>query len=80
MLHFCFICALFNPWWWTAVSAILLFWSGPFTPAIPLQIGLAVALKKFADFIKRRIKRRKDKNDSSAGDITTTENSETDKK
>lgn len=44
------ICAILavicDPWWWTGVSAICLFWAGPFTPAVPLQIGLAVGLRK----------------------------------
>lgn len=35
-----------NPWWWTAFGAICAFWAGPFTPAVPLQIGLAVLIKK----------------------------------
>lgn len=37
---------LVNKWFWTAVSAICLFWAGPATPAVPLQLGLAVLLKK----------------------------------
>lgn len=35
-----------NPWWWSAFGAICAFWAGPFTPAVPLQIGLAVIIKK----------------------------------
>ncbi len=35
-----------NPWWWTVFGAICAFWAGPFTPAVPLQIGLAVIIKK----------------------------------
>lgn len=35
-----------NPWWWTVFGAICAFWAGPFTPAVPLQIGLAFLLKK----------------------------------
>ena len=35
-----------NPWWWTAFGVICAFWAGPFTPAVPLQIGLAVLIKK----------------------------------
>lgn len=34
-----------NKWFWSVTSAILLFWAGPLTPAIPLQIGLALAIK-----------------------------------
>lgn len=77
-LIFCFVCAFFNPWWWTGVSAILLFWTGPFTPAVPLQIGLAICLKKFANCIKSFIKRRH-KDDSTKRDIATRKNSESNK-
>ena len=35
-----------NPWWWTAVGTVIAFWSGPFTPAIPLQLALIMGLKK----------------------------------
>lgn len=44
---------LINPWFWTATSAILLFWAGPFTPAVPLQLGLALALKGIVNKIKK---------------------------
>lgn len=43
---FCLIMAIFNSWWWTGVIAIIGFWAGPFTPAVPLQIGLMFAIKK----------------------------------
>lgn len=42
-----------DPWFWTATSAILLFWAGPFTPAVPLQIGLALAIKALVYKIKK---------------------------
>lgn len=45
---------IINPWWWTAVSVIIAFWAGPFTPAVPLQIALALGLKKIHDVIKKR--------------------------
>lgn len=49
----CSILALIvSEWWWTAVSAICLFWAGPFTPAVPLQIGLAIALKTMYNKIR----------------------------
>lgn len=35
-----------NKWWWTAFTGIIIFWSGPFTPAVPLQIALALVLKR----------------------------------
>lgn len=43
-----------NPWYCTVSSAIMLFWAGPFTPAIPLQIGLALALKGIYNKIRRK--------------------------
>nr|DAR14326.1 MAG TPA: hypothetical protein [Caudoviricetes sp.] len=49
------VCALLalivNSWYWTACIAIMAFWTGPFTPAIPLQIALAGALKGAASAI-----------------------------
>ena len=45
---------LINPWFWTVTSAILLFWAGPFTPAVPLQLGLALGLKTIVNKIKKR--------------------------
>lgn len=42
-----------NPWWWTAFGAICAFWAGPLTPAVPLQIGLAILIKKI---VKRKKK------------------------
>jgi hypothetical protein len=45
------IMAIYNPYWWTVFGAICAFWAGPFTPAVPLQLGLATLLKKI--FSKR---------------------------
>jgi hypothetical protein len=42
-----------SSWWWTAFSAICVFWAGPFTPAVPLQIGLAVLIKKLVERKKK---------------------------
>lgn len=42
-----------NPWWWTAFGAICAFWAGPFTPAVPLQMGLAVLIKKIVERKKK---------------------------
>lgn len=42
-----------DPWFWTATSTILLFWAGPFTPAVPLQIGLAIAIKALVHKINK---------------------------
>lgn len=35
-----------NPMFWTIAVAYIAIWFGPFTPAIPLQIALALALKR----------------------------------
>ena len=40
------LAVIVDAWWWTAFGAICLFWAGPFTPAVPLQIGLTLLLKK----------------------------------
>ena len=47
---------IFSPWWWTIVGAICLFWAGPFTPAVPLQLALAVVLRKLYNKIKNKKK------------------------
>lgn len=52
---------IFNPWWWTPFGLICAFWAGPFTPAVPLQIGLAIGIKKLSSAIKRKIKNNKEK-------------------
>ena len=48
----CIICGILaltvNAWWWTAFGLICAFWAGPFTPAVPLQIGLAILIKKLS--------------------------------
>ena len=46
--------ALVNPWYWTIFSSICAFWALPITPAIPLQIALAVALRKAWDKYKEK--------------------------
>lgn len=48
-----------DPQWWTAVSVVIVFWAGPFTPAIPLQLALIFALKK----LHSKIRRKKNVND-----------------
>lgn len=35
-----------SPWWWGAVTAVIAFWAGPFTPAIVLQLGLIAAFER----------------------------------
>lgn len=49
-----FLALCVNKWWWTAFGAIVVFWSGPFTPAVPLQIALALGLKKLYAVVKNR--------------------------
>ena len=58
---------IIDPWWWTACTAIMLFWAGPFTPAVPLQIGLAVLIKKLSSAIKRKIKKNKEGKENGTG-------------
>lgn len=43
-----------NEWWWSAFGSIVAFWAGPFTPAVPLQLGLAAALKKLDTTCRKR--------------------------
>ena len=38
--------ALSSPWLWAVVSAYVAFWAGPFTPATPIQLALAVLIKQ----------------------------------
>lgn len=45
---------LVSPWWWSIASAIIVFWSAPFTPAMPLQFGLAAAFKAIYNKRKKR--------------------------
>lgn len=45
---------IINPWFWTICSAIMIFWAGPFTPAVPLQLGLAIGLKTIVNKIRKR--------------------------
>ncbi len=42
-----------SPLYWSICSAVIIFWAGPFTPAVPLQFGLAVLLKKLWRHIKK---------------------------
>lgn len=49
-----------NPWWWTAVTAVIAFWAGPFTPAIALQIGLIAAVERLIIKIKNKKEKKED--------------------
>lgn len=44
--------------WWSAFSSIIIFWSGPLTPAMPLQFALAGAIKKLIGVIKKYDRQR----------------------
>lgn len=46
------LAVIYSPWWWSAFSGIILFWCGPFTPAVPLQLALIVAVNKILKKIK----------------------------
>ena len=48
-----------NSWYYTICGVYAAFWAGPFTPAIPSQIGLAYGLKKMAEGIKKFRRRKK---------------------
>lgn len=43
-----------SPWWWTIVGAVIAFWAGPITPAIPLQVGLIAAFERLFNKIKQK--------------------------
>ena len=58
--------ALVNSWYYTICGVYAAFWAGPFTPAIPLQIGLAYGLKKMAEGIKKFRHRKKGEADDEA--------------
>lgn len=49
-----------SEWWWTVTSATIVFWAGPFTPAIPLQLALILFVKKIIDYFNRS-KKQNDK-------------------
>lgn len=48
-----------NTWWWTVVGTVLVFWWGPFTPAIMLQLGLIAAIERLIIKIKTKKEKRK---------------------
>lgn len=55
-----------NKYFWTVFTAYWLFWAGPFTPATPLQIGLALLLKKI--FSKKNKKNNDNIHDDSVSE------------
>lgn len=45
---------IISPWWWTVAGGAIAFWAGPFTPAIPLQIGLIALFERCWNKIRKR--------------------------
>jgi hypothetical protein len=43
-----------SAWWWTVVGVVITFWAGPFTPALPLQIGLIAVVERIIVKIKNK--------------------------
>lgn len=48
-----------SKWFWTVFTAIIVFWSGPFTPAVPLQLALALVIENIYFIIRRNHNDRK---------------------
>lgn len=51
---------IYSPWWWSAFWGIILFWTGPLTPALPLQLALIIAVNKILKKIKTKKKENKE--------------------
>lgn len=47
-----------NPWWFTISTAVIVFWAGPFTPTIILQIGFIAAIERLLTKIKNKNKEK----------------------
>lgn len=43
-----------NKWWWGIGSACWAFWLAPFTPFLPLCIGITFAIRKIIDKIRNK--------------------------
>lgn len=56
-----FLLGFINPWWWTAATAVIVFWCGPFTPAVALQVGFIAAVERL--IVKLKIKKENKEND-----------------
>lgn len=50
-----------NPWFYTISTAAIVFWAGPFTPAIALQIALALFIAKLMNK-KKKLKKENNHN------------------
>lgn len=58
-----FILGFINPWWWTVSTAVIVFWAGPFTPAVALQIGFIAAVERLIVKIKKENEENDRRND-----------------
>lgn len=45
---------IFSPWWFGVSTAVIIFWAGPFTPAILLQIMLIGLFTKLWKKIRKK--------------------------
>lgn len=50
----CVLAIVISPWYWTIFTAIIVFWTGPFTPAVPLQLAFALVIEKIYFIIWRK--------------------------
>ena len=53
-----FLAVTVDAWWWTVFGAICAFWCAPLTPAVTLQLGLAIMIKKI---VERKRKKDEDR-------------------
>lgn len=50
-----------NGWYWTVSVAVIVFWCGPFTPAIPIQIAFITGATALWNKFKEKRRNRCDK-------------------
>ena len=55
---------IFDAWWFTATTAIIAFWAGPFTPAIVIQLAFIAFVNRIINKIRRRKNNGRDKESS----------------
>lgn len=48
---------LINPWWFGAAGAVIAFWAGPFTPAVPLQLAFIALIERTITNMKKENKK-----------------------
>ena len=56
------LASMVNPWFWGAFTAIIVFWSAPFTPGWAIQIALTIFIKKRIDHFHEKYIRVDNKN------------------